>query len=214
MSGIIYAEVKSEIKTEVKEYNEISSALIVDPKAIRETLLGKEPADVLTRIAEHIVFIGPRPDRVTAKLNTRVAIKTETLNKINQRIQDLSSFIKKHSIRATQFQAAFPDLILKIRDNVNKNKGVLQRFVPDSILPLLYQFPGSGPVVPDEFRGEDHYGAFNIALTKALSQNQQDVNWTIVNKSLEWSIVVVDDDDEKEKLERKSKTPKTRKDKI
>jgi len=189
MASASFVEVKAEVNFDIKDYNDIYSALIVDPKAIRETLIKREDASVLSKIAEYIVEIGPRPDRILLKLNSRLSVKPEIAQKITLRINELNNFIKKHNIRATQFQAAFPDLILKVREFVIGNGGTLQRFVADSILPIEFQFPGSGPVLPQEFKDAEHYGKFNEALTKALSQGQQEVNWTIVSKSLEWSII-------------------------
>jgi len=179
-----------EIKVVVKDYTDIAAALAVDPKAIREKLLETEDAEVLATIAEHIVTVGPRPDKTLAKLARRSNIAPATVTKIREKVGAISAFIARVGIRATQFQAAFPDLILRVRESIMKGGGVLQRFVPETTLPILFQFPGSGPVLPDDYRDEEHYGAFNIALTKALSQGQNEVNWTIVHKSLEWKIDV------------------------
>jgi len=208
MNAINFNEIDVEFKFDVKDYNDIYSALIVDPKAIREVILTKESKEILAKIAEYIVEIGPRPDRITAKLSTRVSVKQDILTKINIRVNEINTFTKKHNIRATQFQAAFPDLIVKARLVIKNNGGNLQRFVPDNILPILYQFPGSGPIVPEDLRDENHYGLFNIALTKALSQGTQDVNWTIVQKSLEWVIRVEDLEEDKVKEVQKEKEKK------
>jgi len=188
MASAIFIELKPDVKFDVKDYNDIYSSLIVDPKAIRETLIKKEDLQTLTKIAEYIVEVGPRPDKIIAKLNTRLSVKPEISQKIMTRVNEINAFIKKHNIRATQFQAAFPDLILKVREYILEQNGNLQRFVADSILPIEFQFPGSGPVVPSDFRNNEHYGKFNEALTRALSQGTQEVNWTIVAKSLEWAI--------------------------
>jgi len=100
-----------------------------------------------------------------------------------------------------------------------KNNAPLQRFVPDDVLPLIFQFPGSGPVLPLDLKNSEHYGNFNIALTKALSQNTQEVNWSIVNKTLEWSIDVsdidIDYESEQPKItfESSSSTPSSTKEK-
>jgi len=224
MTSIIFQDVKTEIKMDIKDYTDIYSALVVDPRAIRDNLLKKETPDALGKIASMIVEIGPRPDKIAIKIMSRTQVKKEVAEKINLRIQEINTFIKKHNIRATQFQAAFPDLILRCRVNLMKNNAPLQRFVPDEILPIIFQFPGSGPVLPNEFRNSDHYGVFNVALTKALSQNTQEVNWSIINKTLEWSIDVSDIDVEYEidqekvkvetpvsgRKEEKSKTKKTK----
>jgi len=216
MSAVSFSEVKIESKIDVKEYNDIYSALIIDPKAIRENLLSKETPEILSKISENIVEIGPRPDRIVAKLNSRVTIKGELLNKINNKIKEITDFIKKHNIRATQFQAAFPDLILSHRYQIYKQKGNLQRFVSDFTLPLIYQFPGSGPVIPEKYRNQEHYGEFNIALTKALSQGSQSVNWTIVEKSLEWIIPVefIDEEELQEEIAKKSEKKEEKKSKV
>jgi len=219
MTSIVFQDVKIEIKMDIKDYTDIYSALVVDPKAIRDNLLKKETADTLGRIAAMIVEIGPRPDKIASKILSRSIVKKEIADKINIRVQDINTFIKKHNIRATQFQAAFPDLILRCRVNLMKNNAPLQRFVPDDVLPLIFQFPGSGPVLPLDLKNSEHYGNFNIALTKALSQNTQEVNWSIVNKTLEWSIDVsdidIDYESEQPKItfESSSSTPSSTKEK-
>jgi len=183
-----FNSISVEIKVNIKDYNDVTSALIVDPKIIREKLIQSESKSILADIAECIVVIGPRPDRIIAKLTTRVNATVDVLNKIRDRVQKIETFIKKHLIRGTQFQAAFPDLIFKARESILKQNGSLQRFVSDEVLPIIFQFPGSGPILPDGYRNQDHYGQFNIELTKALSQGRLNVNWSIIERSLEWKI--------------------------
>jgi len=190
-----YQSVSVEIKINIKDYTDVSSALVVDPKAIREKILSLENKNIISDIGECIVIVGPRPDRVLAKLATRVNVSIETTNKIKDRVQRIENLIKKYSIRGTQFQAAFPDIIFKARESVIKQNGLLQRFCSDDILPIIFQFPGSGPILPDSYRNQEHYGQFNIELTKALSQGKLSVNWSIIEKSLEWKINLPEVDD-------------------
>jgi len=95
MNAINFNEIDVEFKFDVKDYNDIYSALIVDPKAIREVILTKESKEILAKIAEYIVEIGPRPDRITAKLSTRVSVKQDILTKINIRVNEINTFTKK-----------------------------------------------------------------------------------------------------------------------
>jgi hypothetical protein len=152
MSTVSFPEIKGESVIDAKDYTDIYSALIVDPKAIRENISKKEHTDVLARIAADIVEIGPRPDRVQAKLQSRISVKPEIAQKITTAINEVTGFIKRYNIRATQFQAAFPDLILKCRVKLIKANAVLQRFVPDEVLPLVFQFPCSGHVLTNEYK--------------------------------------------------------------
>jgi len=189
-SSVLYESVSIDVKIDSRDYTDISSALIVDPRAIRERLLSVEDKKIISDIAECVISVGPRPDRVLAKLATRTLVPIDIANKIRTRTEKIDTFCKKHSIRGTQFQAAFPDLIFKGREKLIKDNVKLQRFCPDEILPLIFQFPGSGPIIPDIYRSEDNYGQFNVELTKALSQGKLNVNWTIINKSLEWRVNV------------------------
>jgi len=188
MSAQTYEPLSVELKINIKDYIDISSALIVDPKAIREKILATENKNLISEVAECIIFVGPRPDRILIKLSSRSSVPIEVSNKIKDKINKIESFIKKHNIRGTQFQAAFPDVLFKIRESILKQKGILQRFCSDDVLPIVFQFPGSGPILPDEYRNVDHYGNFNVELTKALSQGKLSVNWSIIEKSLEWKI--------------------------
>jgi len=95
MTSIVFQDVKIEIKMDIKDYTDIYSALVVDPKAIRDNLLKKETADTLGRIAAMIVEIGPRPDKIASKILSRSIVKKEIADKINIRVQDIKTFIKK-----------------------------------------------------------------------------------------------------------------------
>jgi hypothetical protein len=194
----VFDAVSVDVKIDSRDYTDVTAALTVDPKVIREKLLLSEDKKIIADICECIVVVGPRPDRVLAKLSTRAQVSLEVQNKIKERTTKIDVFCKKHNIRGTQFQAAFPDIIFKNRDKLIKDDVKLQRFVADDILPVVFQFPGSGPILPDSYRNTEHYGQFNVELTKALSQGRLSVNWSIIQKSLEWKINVdgVDDYDD------------------
>jgi len=185
-----YDAVAVDIKIDSRDYTDVTSALVVDPRIIREKILQNEDKKIIADISECIVIVGPRPDRVLAKLSTRVNVSIDLQNRIREKTNKIDGFCKKHNIRGTQFQAAFPDVIFKVRDKLLKDDVKLQRFVSDEILPIVFQFPGSGPVIPDNYRNTEHYGQFNIELTKALSQGRLSVNWSIIQRSLEWKIIV------------------------
>jgi hypothetical protein len=174
----------------VVEYNEIISALSIDPKSIREKVI--ESKEVLLAISEAIVTVGPKPDKTLARLSKRSNIPVITINKVRTKVQTIMAFISKYAIKGTQFQAAFPDYIWKVRRDLLDAGAVLQRFCSEIVLPIEFQFPGSGPILPFNYRTMEHYGAFCEALTKALSQGQQEVNWLIAKKSIQWVVEIND----------------------
>lgn len=183
-----FAFISPEFAIDVQEIINISSALVVDPKAIRTRLLDEFDVATLSEIAASVVTIGPRPDRVRAKLNRVSNVSNDIKKLILSHAQRLDKFQKDNSIRITQFQAAFPDLIYAYRLEIKGKGGPLQRFVDDSVLPIEYQFPGSGPILPKKYRTESHYFKFQERLSFVLSQGQLEMNRNIVQASIEWYI--------------------------
>lgn len=179
-----------DVRISLEEFNEIQSNLQIDPRSLR--LKVKEDAKVLYAIAEAIVVTGPKPDKTLNRLNKRVGVKESSAEKIRVKARTILAFVAKYAIKGTQFQAAFPDYIWKVRRDYLDINAPLQRFCGDTVLPIEFQFPGSGPILPLEYRKMEHYGVFVEALTKALSQGKQETNWLIANKSIEWVVKITD----------------------
>lgn len=183
-----YKAIVYEGDVDAEEFIEIQNALVVDPKVIRETIQRSVEVSELKSIADSIVFVGPRYDKLRTKLEKRTSLTASTKQKILKRASQIEDFCNKHSVRGTQVQAAFPDLILSSRRKLLAKGVKLQRFVPDSVLPLEYQFPGVGPVLEEKYKTEDHYIQFTKDLTRILSQGRFSWNEAIVRNSLLWTI--------------------------
>lgn len=200
--------------TDVDEILSVQSLLFINPVVIRAQImkkLGKGGMPRLSRIATLISVIGPNSDASAERLINRNPDQTgeDKVKGAMKLIAELSTLIRAVSeagatIRGTQFQAAFPDLIYKSRVFLIKTKNWMpQRFVDPTVFPLKLQFPGAGALIPESMH--DGYIKFMTSFSKTISRGLQEVNLTIVNQSLAWKIKGIDITDETANFDDSSK---------
>jgi len=167
---------------------DLVQALAIDPRSIRVALLKTHATNMTTLKAAvtAIAVVGPRADRVLVKEDKITDTdKRRNIISLANRIVD---FENDNSVRGTQVQAAFPDLILSTRRKLIKAGAQLQVFVDESVIPLEYQFPGSGPVIPQKFIDDGSYAEFMEKLSRTLSKGTKGAREDIVKASVSWRL--------------------------
>jgi hypothetical protein len=187
-------------------FNNASAAAINDPSVTRAAFIAKG-ATIKKEDSEKmwsdiidacyiIVRFSARPDKFMKRIKK---VKDRDLSAlIRGSMNFLKSFEKTYGVRATQLQASFPDIISHFKSGLYNLGCNVQRFVPEEIIPIQYQFPGSAPVVPKAYKelkvGEDAkiaktaYRQLVEAITKAFGGEKAVVNETIYNASLNFNI--------------------------
>jgi hypothetical protein len=175
---------------DIEDILKIQGNLFVSPATIRQEIIsGTTNLADLSRIATLITLFGVNPNKSRGRIlrtQANIDIKSKAIKLLDELVVRLSNLKANSIVRGTQFQAAFPDLILASRQFLISKNWVPQRFVEEDVLPLEFQFGGSGPIIPDAlFQG---YRDFCEEFTEKISQGKSTVNKEIMEQSLRWRL--------------------------